>query len=60
MSKRKTDFRSLKARRDIAMARPELRGTEATVVIVDDFAIQEAIKAGRYRKLPPKKRWRYQ
>jgi hypothetical protein len=58
MSKRKTDFRSLKARRDSAMARPELRGTQATTVIVDEIAIEEAIKAGRYKKLPPKKRGR--
>lgn len=58
MSRRKTDFRSLKARRDSAMARPELRGTEATIVIVDEVAIEEAIKAGRYTKLPPEKRGR--
>nr|WP_156941961.1 hypothetical protein [Mesorhizobium sp. LNHC220B00] len=58
MSKRKTDLRSLKARRDSAMARPELRGSEAPIVILDDAAIEEATKAGRYRKLPAQKRGR--
>ncbi|MBA1141706.1 hypothetical protein [Mesorhizobium neociceri] len=58
MSKRKTDFRSLKARREGAMARPELRGANQTTVLVDDAAIEEAIKAGRYTKLPAQKRGR--
>ncbi|ESY89071.1 hypothetical protein X739_00895 [Mesorhizobium sp. LNHC220B00] len=40
------------------MARPELRGSEAPIVILDDAAIEEATKAGRYRKLPAQKRGR--
>lgn len=54
MSRRKTDFRALKARRDAAMTRPELRGEPKHAV--DEAAIAEAIKAGRYTKIPAKKR----
>jgi hypothetical protein len=56
MTRRHTDFRALKARRDAAMARPELRDVEIKSVPLDAAAIETAMKEGRYRKLPPKKR----
>ena len=60
MSRKRTDFRALKARRDAAMARPELSGTRAETVIVDEVEpmIKAAIAAGRITKVPPGKKGR--
>jgi hypothetical protein len=56
-SNKRTDFRALKARRDAALARPEIRGTK--IIIVDEIAmIEAAVAAGRVTKVAPKKRKR--
>lgn len=54
MSKRRTDFRTLKARRDAAIARPELRlGRKPTL---DADQVTAAIAAGKLTKVPARRR----
>jgi hypothetical protein len=54
MTRRRTDFKLLKVKRDKALHRPEL--TEAArSQPVDRALIAAAIAAGRYTKLPTRK-----
>lgn len=55
MSKRRTDFRALKARRDTAMARNELLLTTPKAPPVDPGMIAAAIAAGKLTKVPPQR-----
>jgi len=54
MSKKRSDFRALRARREAALDRPELRQVKAEKL--STAAIEAAIAAGRLTKLPPKRR----
>lgn len=54
MTQRRTDYRALKARRDAALARPELR--EQRPKPIPDIEIARAIAEGRLTKLPMKGR----
>jgi len=58
MSRRKTDFRALKARRDNALARPELRTEKPRLTKAEAAAVAEAISAGRVTRLPTQRRSR--
>lgn len=55
MSQRhRTDFKLLKSRREAALARPELL-YDRKPLPVPESAIDAAIRAGRFTKLPPKR-----
>lgn len=55
MSKGKTDFRQLRAKRDAALARPELRQSpKEKPPSAEDIA--KAIAEGKFRKLPDEKK----
>lgn len=57
MARKKTDFRALKARRDSALARTELRRPE-TRPTLDSAEVEAAIAAGKITRLPMKGRGR--
>lgn len=52
MNHRKTDFKALKHRRAIAMARTELRVDQKHVEPVGEEAIEAAKAAGKFHKIP--------
>lgn len=56
MARRKTDYRALQARRDAALARPELRQPRARPEPIDAAMIAALTAAGRFTKLPPQRR----
>lgn len=58
MGHRKTDFKALRHRRAVAMARTELRDDQKKPEGVSDEAIETAIKAGKFKKIPPGKKAR--
>lgn len=55
MSRRRTDFRALQARRDAALERPELR-REPKPAAPDPRAIAAAIAAGKFTRIAPGRR----
>jgi hypothetical protein len=55
MSKGRTDFRWLQAKREAALARPELR-RDAKPTPLTDSALAAAVASGRFQKLPSKRR----
>jgi hypothetical protein len=55
MSRPKTDYRAAKARRDAAMARPEL-SRDPKPAGLDTALIAAAVAAGRLTKVPAGKR----
>lgn len=54
MSRKRTDFRALQARRERAIARPELREPSRSAP-VDRALIDAAIAAGRIIKIPSRR-----
>lgn len=54
--KKRTDFRLLRARRDNALQRSELRHAREPRTAPDPAAIEAAIAAGRFTRVPPKRR----
>lgn len=55
MTRKRTDFRALQARRDDALRRPELN-RPGRPKPVDPSLIAAAVAAGRFTKLPVKRR----
>ena len=56
MARRKTDYRALQARRDAALARPELRQARPHTVALDAATIEKMKAAGRFTVVPPQRR----
>ena len=52
MTQKRTDFRLLKVRRAIAMARPELRHRREGVTPETRRMIDDAVRAGRVTRCP--------
>lgn len=57
-SKRKTDFRRLKAMREAALARPELRHRREPATPEVRRLIDDAVAAGQVTRVPEKQRRR--
>lgn len=55
MSKRKTDFRAQQARRDAALARPELRDARKPEA-PSEAEIARAVAEGKFTKVPERRR----
>jgi hypothetical protein len=53
MGKRRTDFRGLRARRDAALMRPELKSEHSRPSDADKRLVEAAIAAGRVTRCPP-------
>jgi hypothetical protein len=54
--RKRSDFRLLRARRDEALQRSELRHAREPKTHADPEAVAAAIAAGRFTRLPAKKR----
>jgi hypothetical protein len=53
MTRRRTDFRGLQARRDAALSRPELRQDRRKPSEETMRLVEAAVKAGRVTRCPP-------